>query len=428
MVRIALIVSTFPVLSETFIVRQWLGLLDRGWDAHIACSRLDLEVWQQMEDLSSRPELLARTHCIGPTTSKLRAALHLPKVLFSCMKHPRSTGRHWRLSIPRGWSHALRRLYLDAPLLEINPQLIHFEFGSLAPARMDLGKILNAHLVVSFRGFDLAFVGLGDDSYYDPVWQLADGLHLLGNDLRRRALDRGCDPGTHHALIAPAVDSSRFKPEARPDRPEGPLRIISVGRLVWKKGYHYAIRAVRLLVDAGIPCCYTLVGTGPEIEAVAYACHQLGLDEVVHLRGSLPRPQVLEALANADVFLHPAVSEGFCNAVLEAQAMALPVVTTDADGLSENVCDGETGFVEPRRNPEALARRLAQLAKDSDLRHRMGQAGRRRVQVSFHPELEIDRFENLYRSTLAKPRRAEALAAEALAAEALTNEQTGTRS
>jgi colanic acid/amylovoran biosynthesis glycosyltransferase len=94
------------------------------------------------------------------------------------------------------------------------------------------------------------------------------------------------------------------------------------------------------------------------------------------------------------------VSEGFCNAVLEAQAMGLPVVCTDADGLPENVEDGVTGLVAPRRNPKALSDALAALAADPDRRARMGSAGRARVASRFRLEEQIDAFSRLYESVL----------------------------
>ncbi len=77
--------------------------------------------------------------------------------------------------------------------------------------------------------------------------------------------------------------------------------------------------------------------------------------------------------------------------------MELPVVTSDADGLGENVLDGETGFVVPRRDPRALADALARLARDPELRDRFGGAGRARAKRLFGPEREIDEYEAFYR-------------------------------
>ncbi len=128
--------------------------------------------------------------------------------------------------------------------------------------------------------------------------------------------------------------------------------------------------------------------------------------------GALPPAAVLEEMRGADMFLHPAVSEGFGNAVMEAQAAALPVVCTDADGLRENIADGETGFAVARRDPSALAAALARLAADRDLRRRMGEAGRRRVSEHFDPARQVDAFVALYEETITaagrRPRRSSA--------------------
>ena len=117
-------------------------------------------------------------------------------------------------------------------------------------------------------------------------------------------------------------------------------------------------------------------------------------------------------MRGADMFLHPAVSEGFGNAVMEAQAAALPVVCTDADGLRENIADGETGFAVARRDPSALAAALARLAADRDLRRRMGEAGRSRVSEHFDPARQVDAFVALYEETITaagrRPRRSSA--------------------
>jgi len=133
---------------------------------------------------------------------------------------------------------------------------------------------------------------------------------------------------------------------------------------------------------------------------VVFARHQLDLEGTAELLRAQPRREVKAQMAWADVFLHAAVSEGFCNVVIEAQAMRLPVVCSDAGGLPENVADGETGFVVPRRDPQALAGKLALLAGDPDLRLRMGLAGRERVLRCFRLEDQLAAFERFYRELL----------------------------
>ena len=207
---------------------------------------------------------------------------------------------------------------------------------------------------------------------------------------------------------------------------ERPLRILSVGRLEWKKGYDYALEAVKLLVERGVRCEYNIVGDGKSLEAIAFARHQLGLEACVRLQGAKARAEVRAEMQSADVFLHSAVSEGFCNAALEAQAMMLPAVCSDADGLSENVADGETGFVVPRRNADALASKLATLATNPGMRQAMGEAGRRQVQRHFAHADQITSFERLYREVLGETELAKREVATELASVA-TSRAVGDR-
>jgi colanic acid/amylovoran biosynthesis glycosyltransferase len=403
---IALVVPSFPKLSETFIVSKFLGLLEWGWDVHVICHQSDPREGEQFPNLRKQSDWRQRVHVSWPPRPRWLAALLMPLALLGAVvQNPAGIVRYLR----RGWKRfgldVLRQLYFDIELLKLRPDLIHFEFGALAIGRMHLPELLDCKVTVSFRGYDLNFVGLERPGYYKKVWEKADAVHLLGEDLWKRAQKRGCGPGKPHALIPPAINLEVFDPGRKlhaevTGSPGRPLRILSVGRLEWKKGYEYALQAVQVLVSQGISCEYLIIGGGNYLGAVAFARHQMGLDNVVHLLGPLPPRTVKEKMLWADVFLHAAVSEGFCNAVIEAQAMRLPVVCSDADGLAENVADGQTGFVAPRRDPEAMAAKLKLLAADYALRQRLGEAGRQRVSNCFQLADQIEAFERFYAQVL----------------------------
>lgn len=401
--RIVLILTTFPQLSETFIVNKFIGLVEKDWDIQIVCSTFSKKNWMAFQSLRDNPNLRKRIHQSPPTNSKILAALlYIPILVYTFLVAPLRTCRYFKI----GWGvHGLgifRRFYLDAPLIWLNPQVIHFEFGALAVGRETLAKCIGCKMVVSFRGYDLNFSGLDDPKYYSKVWKYADGLHFLGKDLWERALRRGCPTEKLHALIPPALDTNLFKPtnEREPEENIGsvsrPLRLLSVGRLEWIKGYEYAVQMVDQLVKGGIQLEYHIVGDGQFLPAVSYARHQLQLENNIHLLGFLEREQILEQYAWADIFIHMAVSEGFCNAVLEAQAMQIPIVCSDAGGLAENVKDGVTGFVVPRRDPQAIASKVVQLIESPELRKHMGVAGRERVIERFQLEQQLERFSDFY--------------------------------
>jgi len=401
-VRVTIVVPSFPKLTETFIVTKFLGLLERGWDMHVVCETTDLADWDRFPDLLRQAGTRHRVHCSWPHRPRWLALLLVPVALFRCIfKNPIGTSQY----LLNGWRligiDALRRLYLDANLVILKPDIIHFEFGALAFGRKHLKEFLNCRVVVSFRGYDLNHFGVEHDRFFRDIWDQADAIHVLGEDLWRRAMRRGCPADRFHQLIPPAIDANLFNPMNRMHTDfagtrERPLRILSVGRLEWEKGYEYAIHAIRKLKNQGVCCSYRIVGRGSFLEAIAFAIHQFALDDDVQLLGGLSQAQVVEEMRIADIFLHSAVSEGFCNAVLEAQAMMLPVVCSDAGGLPENVLHTETGFVVPRRYPAALAEKLALLGSDPDMRQRMGLAGRRRVQIHFRLVDQITSFEQLY--------------------------------
>lgn len=402
--RLIMMVPGFPRLSETFIVNKFVGLVDAGHDVHLVYQNDEIatQPWSIFPALSGRPKLRARVHRQWRhDPAWLALLLWLPALVTTFLRAPWVTARYWNRGLRLYGLALFKRFYLDAAIIALSPDVVHFEFGALAVGRTYLKQLLGCRLSASFRGYDISYVGLENPRYYDALWRDADALHLLGEDLWRRALRRGCPPDKPHTFIPPAIDVHYFAGdlgghERSPVGPDRPLRILSVGRLEWVKGYEYALRAARLLRDRGIPFEYRIIGEGKSLEGLAFTRYQLGLEGCVIFLRAQPHPVVTEEMRWADVFLHAAVSEGFCNAVLEAQAMRLPVVASDADGLGENVMDGVTGFIVPRRDPAALADKLALLAGDVEARRRMGNAGRERVRNYFQLPQQIAAFGRFY--------------------------------
>src|SRR5262249_28366776 len=327
---------------------------------HVCCTHSDESEWDRFPALQAREGLRSRVHVSWPHRPKLLAALLIPLCLLRCLLFNfTGTLRYLAKGTRRFGMLVFKNLYFDADLVCLRPEVIHMEFGPQAVGRLHLREFLKCRVVVSFRGYDLNYVGLEKAGYYAEVFDQADGLHLLGHDLWRRAQNRGCSPEKYHVLIPPAIDTTFFDPGHRVHQDkvgtrQRPLRILSVGRLEWKKGYVFSVQAVEILKKMGIDCEYKIVGDGDYFEVISFYRHLTGLEQEIKILGGQPQSTVKEQMLWADIFLHSAVSEGFCNAVMEAQAMSLPVVCSDADGLPENVENGKTGYVVPRRNPQAL--------------------------------------------------------------------------
>ena len=407
--RVALVVPVFPQPSETFIVNKAIGLLDRGIDVRIVCSSSPEATWSGYGSDHRVHEMRARVE-VSPS-----AALH-PDAVLGSLRQVAGLARAPRGSLKRYLAHdggptvrRVRDLVIDAPLVSIEPDLVHFEFGSLAPGRMALRHRLPCAVAVSFRGYDLNHVALDDPDHYRDLWENADGIHVLGDALWRSALHRGAPPETPHTVITPAIDTSSIT--ATPTRPgelgvpHKPLRLLSIGRLHWTKGYEYALDAVAALRDAGLKVTYRIVGDGELLAAVAFWRHQLDLTDSVELLRAVPPAEVVRQLEWADIVLHAATTEGFCNAVIEAQASGVPVVCADSGGLPENVEHGVTGIVVPRRDPRALADAVIDLAADGDKRARMGAAGRERVERLFRLDDQIDAWVDFYERAVDRRRQ-----------------------
>lgn len=396
--RVALIVDDFPSTSQPFIVDKVVGLLARGVDVHVVCHGIDVRAWADYPQLRARRDMFRRVHA-WPGRN-LRGTVVVAGGLARAAARPQTLARYvkGRPGDRRGWAKGLG---VDTRVLGLRPDLVHFEFGWLARAHGHLADAVAVPMTTSFRGADLNYLGLGDDDYYHDLWPRLSAIHCLGDDLWERAQQRGCPPTMPHARIPPAVDSDFFHPTTKRHREQADgLQILTVARLHWKKGIEYGLDAVRRLRLRGQDVRYRIVGDGPHESAVRACVSDFALDGCVELLGARSRLQVREQLASADVLLHPAISEGFANAVLEAQAMELPVVTTDADGLRANVEDGVTGCIVPRRDAGALAEALATVASDPALGRRLGQAGRQRVRAYFRPADQIDAWLSFYRSVI----------------------------
>jgi glycosyltransferase involved in cell wall biosynthesis len=191
-------------------------------------------------------------------------------------------------------------------------------------------------------------------------------------------------------LIHHGVELDRFVPAPRPASGP-PVEIVSVGRLVEKKGFPDLLRACQELksAPAAAPFRLRVYGDGPMRAELSALRDRLGLHDEVELAGERDGEEVLRAYQEADIFaLTPCVTadgdrDGVPNVIVEAMACGLPVVTTDAGGIGEAVQHDVNGLVATQRDVATLARYLAQLVTDVTRRRALGDAGRRLVEERF---------------------------------------------
>ncbi|NQD35588.1 TIGR03088 family PEP-CTERM/XrtA system glycosyltransferase [Permianibacter sp. IMCC34836] len=201
-------------------------------------------------------------------------------------------------------------------------------------------------------------------------------------------------------VICNGVDCDRFTPANTGQRDEV-LRFISVGRLQDVKDPLNVLRAFAAIrqLRPQQPMQLELVGDGPLLDACRQFVEALGLRDCVQLPGAAS--DVAQRLRHADVFLLGSRAEGISNTVLEAMASGLPVVATRVGGNAELVVDGETGFLVPAEQPEALAAALRRYVDDRALLGRHGVAARARAVAEFSLAGMMERYQALYDQLLA---------------------------
>ncbi len=407
--RILSVVGTFP--EQTFLLRKAIALTERGHEVVVAArARGD---WASFEDLLPLPPTLSVRY-LPPDAglSDPRRVLALAAALPACFAYSPAAARQLLALCrhhPETRADPGRHFIRHAPFLAIRADVVHLEFLVTRGTYPLLPAVMGRPVVVSCRGADLHM--LEQRSVHEQAARLrslleADVLHCVSAELAAEVTRlSGRTDGIW--VNRPAVDTDRIVPK-RQYLPDGAPMIVAVGRLVWKKGFDYLLAALARLKREGIAVKAQIIGDGDLYSRLRFSIEDLGLQPEVELVGPLTPRQVLERMREADLFVLSSHEEGISNAALEAMACGLPVVTTNAGGMTEVVRDGVEGFVVTVRDIGALADRIRTLAADPALRERMGRAARARVEREFTLAAQAERFEAIYQAAIAQSRTGQA--------------------
>lgn len=296
----------------------------------------------------------------------------------------------------RAWNQVL-------PFATGHWDVIYFPWNSAAVACLPVFD-LRCPVVVSCRGSQVSVAPHNParaelKQGLTATFQKAAAVHCVSRATLDDAVQLGLDPRKAR-VIHPAVDPAVFHPVNQRGSARGEFRVITVGSLNWRKAHEWALQAIRHVADAGVDVHFEIIGDGQDRQRVLYTIHDLGLQARVHWLGKRSPQEVLQRVQQADTFLLSSHSEGISNAVLEAMACGVPVVTTDCGGMREAVTDGVEGFVVPVRDSQAMATGLLQLAVSPELRERMGAAARTRVERDFNLKDQIRHWLDLYAAIL----------------------------
>lgn len=270
---------------------------------------------------------------------------------------PARTSREW-----------LKRWYRTGLILSFEPSILHFQWATHIDAYSRLILARRFKCVVSLRGSQInirPIVDLQVNELYRKLFPECY-FHAVSEAMKRRVLRYGVSED-HVKVIYSFVPQSFFDAyDAARSEKEQPLRVLSIGRCHWIKGYWYAIEAIKLLRAKGINVHYTMVLQGGPTQEILYQIEDRDLKDHVTILDGIRHFEVINLMKQHDVLLLSSVEEGIANVVLEAMALGLPVISTNCGGMREIVMDGETGWLVPIRNPLAISDALERFMHLSD--------------------------------------------------------------
>lgn len=403
--RIAFLVDTFPVISETFIVNQIVGLINRGHDIHIyAKNRGNMSKYHT--DIT-KYNLLDKTTILdrAPRNYLWRLIKGLKLFLTNFHKAPLAFLYSFNFIKYGKKAISLRLMYTILQILESEPyDIIHCQFGIHGLEGMVYRDIraLKGKLITSFRGYDISYYlqEHGEDVYNEL---LIKGDFFLANCefFRQRAIKLGCDP-KKIVVHGSGIDCSRFRFQERKITPGETIRIATTGRLVEKKGIEYAIRAVARVAQVKPNIEFKIVGHGHLKERFEEVIEELKVGDKVQLVGWMNQKEIIEILNETHIFVAPSVTasdgnqDAPVNTLKEAMAMGLPVISTFHGGIPELVQDGVSGFLVPEKDEFAIAEKLIYLIEHPEIWSIMGSEGRKYVEANYDINNLNNELEQIY--------------------------------
>lgn len=279
--------------------------------------------------------------------------------------------------------------------------------------RSESPDILHAHYATSF-GFIAALTGFhpfiisvwGSDVYefhdlsffnkksVQFIFRRADRVLSTSHVMAKRTATYTSKP----IYVTPfGVDTELFRRYEKDER-NGRFIVGNVKTLSPKYGIDVLIRAFKVLVDRNpdLDTLLVIVGEGPSRGEYEFLVSSLGIMDKVHFMGKVPNEQLPSYYNSFSVSVSLSHSESFGVVAVEAMACGCPVVVSDADGFTEVVEDGVTGFIVPRGNPEAAADALQKFIDVPDLRDKMGAAGIQRVKKLYDWNSNVELMYSIY--------------------------------
>ena len=390
---VAYVVSEYPAISHTFILREVQALRALG----VGVVTFSIHRTEESALLSSvdvkEAESTVNLLPVGALTFlRVHAGLlaRYPKAYVSALVHA--------LRVSQGGmrAHLWQVFYFaEAGLLfhqcrRRNVRRLHAHFANVAAdvclLTADLGRRIEPA-----SGWSWSFTMHGSTEFFDVdrfnlrrKIQEADLVICISDFCRSQMMWLSDETHWYKLRVGHCgVDTEELGPVDRSSRGQQPVEVVCISRLIPGKGHVLLLEAVRRLLAAGRVTRLVLVGDGPLRSSLEAKAAELGIMEHVEFLGAVGHDRLPELLERADIFCLPSFAEGLPVVLMEAMARNIPVVTTPIGAVTELVHDGINGILVPPGRVDLLVTALTRLADDGDLRVRLGQQGRITVEAEF---------------------------------------------
>lgn len=401
--HLAYLVSRYPAVSHTFIVREVRHLRAKGLDIRVAsindpdCSDADLTAEERAE--ASAAYYVKREGWRGVLKAHAEMLVTRPGAYLSGLRYSLRLGGSDLRKLLYALFNFIEAILIGRWMSRQGLEHLHVHFATPAST---VGLIASRSFPIT-----LSLTVHGPDEFYDALgYHLtekimgADFVCCIGNYARSQLMKLSPVSQWHKLEIAPSgVDPEIFAPRPFRNEPK-PFEILCVGPLVPGKGQRILLAALARLDAAGREVHLRLVGDGADRGSLQEEVTARSLGSRVKLEGAVNQDRMRQLYATADVFALASFAEGIPVVLMEAMAMEIPCVATFITGIPELIRDGVDGLLVEPSDDEALADAIGRLIDDPALRQRLGRAGRRKVMAKYHLQRNTDRLATIFRRRL----------------------------
>jgi len=393
--RVAYITDIFPLASFIHLEIKKLRHLGMHIDLYV--------IWNSPQRARAGEEksISKETQCLSPPRiwQLFRAhcyyAWKVPHRYYEILKLCLAEHTHIRLR-RRTLFNFLLAPYLAAGLEKKHLPHIHahFAFGAATTAMM-ASRLLNIGFSFTAHRGDI----LEEKTLLNEKVKRANFVIAI-SQYNKKVLLREA-PETESRKIKTihlGVDTKVFLP--CPQANQGPPVLLAVGYLLARKGHEYLIEACRLLKARGIAYRCVIVGEGPKRKELENLIHRYNMEREVELAGSAPHESIQRYYNRADIFVHPALSEGIPVVLMEAMSKGLPVIATRITGVPELVQHEENGILVSPANVVELIEGMTRLLKDKEFRTRLGNNATRTIVQRFNIDVNALKVKKCFEEEL----------------------------